>query len=117
MGDDWRNNHRLGATPCQVDALARLCPASCARQESRAQLSDQVIYPNTKVTCRTLIPRINLPALIISGRASFIPWKSQEWIHRQIKGSQFEVFEEPEGGQILYSSKIPRSLIGWSWSI
>jgi non-heme chloroperoxidase len=27
------------------------------------------------------------------------PWKSQEWIHRQIKGSQFEVFEEEEGGQ------------------
>jgi non-heme chloroperoxidase len=48
---------------------------------------------------RDVIPRINLPALIISGRASGIPWKSQEWIHRQIKGSQFEVFEESEGGQ------------------
>jgi pimeloyl-ACP methyl ester carboxylesterase len=39
------------------------------------------------------LPLINLPNLIISGRASAIPWKSQEWIHRQIKGSQFEVFE------------------------
>ena len=48
---------------------------------------------------RDLIPRINLPTLIISGRASAIPWKTQEWIHRQIKGSQFEVFEESEGGQ------------------
>jgi pimeloyl-ACP methyl ester carboxylesterase len=48
---------------------------------------------------RDFIPRINLPTLIISGRASAIPWKSQEWIHRQIKGSQFEVFEESEGGQ------------------
>jgi non-heme chloroperoxidase len=48
---------------------------------------------------RDFIPRINLPTLIISGRASVIPWKSQEWIHRQIKGSQFEVFEESEGGQ------------------
>jgi non-heme chloroperoxidase len=48
---------------------------------------------------RDVIPRINLPALIISGRASGIPWKSQEWIHRQIKGSQFEVFEESEGGR------------------
>ena len=28
-----------------------------------------------------------------------MPWKSQEWIHRQIKGSQFEVFEESEDGQ------------------
>jgi len=48
---------------------------------------------------RDLIPRISLPTLIISGRASAMPWKSQEWIHRQIKGSQFEVFEESEGGQ------------------
>ena len=48
---------------------------------------------------RDLIPRINLPTLIISGRASAIPWKTQEWIHRRIKGSQFEVFEESEGGQ------------------
>jgi len=48
---------------------------------------------------RDLVPRIKLPTLIISGRASAIPWKSQEWIHRQIKGSQFEVFEESEGGQ------------------
>ena len=38
-------------------------------------------------------------ALIISGRASNIPWKSQDWIHRQIQGSQFEVFEEAEGGK------------------
>jgi non-heme chloroperoxidase len=48
---------------------------------------------------RDVIPRINLPTLIIGGRASAMPWKSQEWIHRQIKGSQFEVFEESEGGQ------------------
>ena len=58
-----------------------------------------LLYNSNHTDWRDLIPRINLPALIISGRASFIPWKSQEWIHRQIKGSQFEVFEEPEGGQ------------------
>jgi non-heme chloroperoxidase len=48
---------------------------------------------------RDLVPRIKLPTLIISGRASFIPWKSQEWIHRNIQGSHFEVFEEAEGGK------------------
>jgi non-heme chloroperoxidase len=48
---------------------------------------------------RDLVPRIKLPTLIISGRASAVPWKSQEWIHRQIQGSQFEVFEEAEGGK------------------
>jgi len=58
-----------------------------------------LIYNHCHTEWRDLIPRINLPTLIISGRASAIPWKSQEWIHRQIKGSQFEVFEESEGGQ------------------
>ena len=58
-----------------------------------------LMYNHWHTDCRDFIPRINLPTLIISGRASAIPWKSQEWIHRQIKGSQFEVFEESEGGQ------------------
>jgi hypothetical protein len=35
----------------------------------------------------------------IAATTSAMPWQSQEWIHRQIKGSQFEVFEEAEGGQ------------------
>jgi non-heme chloroperoxidase len=60
-----------------------------------------LFYNHCHTDWRDLIPRINLPTLIISGRASrsALPWKSQEWIHRQIKGSQFEVFEESEGGQ------------------
>jgi non-heme chloroperoxidase len=58
-----------------------------------------LMYNNCHTDWRDFIPRINLPTLIISGRASAMPWKSQEWIHRQIKGSQFEVFEESEGGQ------------------
>ena len=52
-----------------------------------------LLYNHAHVDWRDFIPRINLPTLIISGRASAIPWKSQEWIHRQIKDSQFEVFE------------------------
>jgi pimeloyl-ACP methyl ester carboxylesterase len=58
-----------------------------------------LVYNLLHTDWRDLIPRINLPTLIISGRASAMPWKSQEWIHRQIKDSQFEVFEESEGGQ------------------
>ena len=58
-----------------------------------------LLYNLCHTDWRDVIPRINLPALISSGRASTMPWKSQEWIHRQIKGSQFEVFEESEGGQ------------------
>jgi pimeloyl-ACP methyl ester carboxylesterase len=47
---------------------------------------------------RDIIPRITLPTLVVSGRVSPIPWKSQEWIARQIKGAQLEIFEEEEGG-------------------
>jgi non-heme chloroperoxidase len=73
-----------------------------------------LLYNSNHTDWRDLIRRINLPALIISGRASFIPWKSQEWIHRQIKGSQFEVFGRQKAVSILCSSKTLRSLIGWS---
>jgi non-heme chloroperoxidase len=61
-------------------------------------LAATLVYNHSHTDWRDLIPRIKLPTLIISGRASFMPWKSQEWIHRQIHGSQFEVFEEAEGG-------------------
>jgi non-heme chloroperoxidase len=63
-------------------------------------LAGTLAYNHWHMDWRDLIPRIDLPTLIISGRASAAaPWKSQEWIHRQIKGSQLEVFEEAEGGQ------------------
>ena len=58
-----------------------------------------LLYNLCHTDWRDLVPRIKLSTLIISGRASAVPWKSQECIHRQIKGSQFEVFEESEGGQ------------------
>jgi pimeloyl-ACP methyl ester carboxylesterase len=62
-------------------------------------LAGTLMYNLWHMDWRDLIPRINLPTLIISGRTSIIPLKSQEWIHRQIKGSQLEIFEEAEGGQ------------------
>jgi pimeloyl-ACP methyl ester carboxylesterase len=61
-------------------------------------LAATLVYNLLHTDWRDLVPRIKLPTLIISGRASFIPWKSQDWIHRQIQGSQFEVFEEADGG-------------------
>jgi non-heme chloroperoxidase len=62
-------------------------------------LAGTLLYNLWHTDWRDLTPRINLPTLIISGRASLIPWKSQQWINRQIKGSQLEIFEEAEGGQ------------------
>ncbi len=63
-------------------------------------LAGTLAYNHWHMDWRDLIPRINLPTLIISGRTSgATSLKSQQWIHRQIKSSQFEVFEEAEGGQ------------------
>jgi len=63
-------------------------------------LAGTLAYNHWHMDWRDLIPRIDLPTLIISGRASgATSWKSQQWIHHQIESSQFEVFEEAEGGQ------------------
>jgi non-heme chloroperoxidase len=47
---------------------------------------------------RDVIPRIDKPTLVVTGKGSFIPLKSQEWITKQIKGSKLEVFAAEEGG-------------------
>lgn len=57
-----------------------------------------LIYNNQVMDWRDVIPRINIPTLVITGRASVVPWKSQVWIHEQITNSQLVIFEENEGG-------------------
>ncbi len=58
-----------------------------------------LLYNHSTQDWRDTIPRINIPTLIIGGRVSMVPWKSQAWIHEQIPGSRLEIFEEEEGGQ------------------
>jgi len=58
-----------------------------------------LLYNHSTQDWRDLIPRINLPTLVVGGRVSLVPWKSQVWIHEQIPGSRLEIFEENEGGQ------------------
>jgi pimeloyl-ACP methyl ester carboxylesterase len=47
---------------------------------------------------RDTIPRLTLPALVIAGRVSPIPWVAVAWIAKQIPNAKFEIFEENEGG-------------------
>jgi pimeloyl-ACP methyl ester carboxylesterase len=58
-----------------------------------------LLYNHATQDWRDVIPRINIPTLIVGGRVSRIPWQSQVWIHEEISGSQLEIFEEGEGGQ------------------
>jgi pimeloyl-ACP methyl ester carboxylesterase len=47
---------------------------------------------------RNLISTIRLPTLVVGGRVSSTPWRSQEWIHKAIPGSDLRIFEKAEGG-------------------
>ena len=59
----------------------------------------RLLYDLSTADWRDTIPQIDIPTLIVSGRASTVPWKSQVWIHEQIKGSRLEIFEEADGGR------------------
>jgi pimeloyl-ACP methyl ester carboxylesterase len=58
----------------------------------------RLLVNNATQDWRDTIPRISVPTLIVSGRASQVPWQSQQWIHEQIAGSRLEIFEEADGG-------------------
>lgn len=58
-----------------------------------------LLYNHCTQDWRDVIPRVTLPTMVVGGRVSLVPWKSQAWIHEQIPGSRLEIFEEDEGGQ------------------
>jgi pimeloyl-ACP methyl ester carboxylesterase len=47
---------------------------------------------------RDVVPRIDIPTLVIGGKASFVNYKSQEWIGQRISGVRIKIFDEHEGG-------------------
>ncbi len=57
-----------------------------------------LLYNHSTSDWRDLIPRLDAPTLVVSGRVSVVPWKSQVWVSEQIKGARLEIFEEAEGG-------------------
>ncbi len=57
-----------------------------------------LLYNHATQDWRDTIRRITLPTLIVGGRKSLIPWRSQAWMQSVIPGSRLEIFEEEEGG-------------------
>ena len=57
-----------------------------------------LLYHHATQDWRDLIPRLELPTLVVGGRVSVVPWQSQEWVAAQIPGARLEIFEEDEGG-------------------
>ena len=57
-----------------------------------------LLYNHSTQDWRDLIPRLQLPTLVVGGRVSVVPWQSQAWIAEQVPGARLEIFEEDEGG-------------------
>lgn len=70
----------------------------CNLQCPRA-IAAVLLYNQFHMDWRDQIMQIRKPTLIIGGRKSYIPWKSQVWIHQSIPDSRLEIFEEAEGGE------------------
>jgi non-heme chloroperoxidase len=62
------------------------------------QYASTLLYNHATQDWRDLIPRLDLPTLVVGGRVSVVPWQSQEWIAAQVPGARLEIFEEEEGG-------------------
>ena len=58
----------------------------------------RLLADNLTQDWRDVIPRINIPTLVVGGTASFFTPKSQEWIGQQIPGARVEIFDAHEGG-------------------
>ncbi|MCP4192748.1 MAG: alpha/beta hydrolase [Planctomycetaceae bacterium] len=57
------------------------------------------LYQNTaSADWRDLIPRIDIPTLIVAGKASIVPFASQQWIQQHVPGAKLVAFEGNEGG-------------------
>lgn len=62
------------------------------------QQAATLLYNHSTQDWRDLIPRIDAPTLVVGGRVSVVPWRSQQWVAEQVKGARLEIFEEAEGG-------------------
>ena len=58
----------------------------------------RLLYDHATNDWRDVLPLINIPTLIVGGKASLVGWKSQVWMGTQIPGSQTVIFETEEGG-------------------
>ena len=48
---------------------------------------------------RSVIKRIDVPSLVVGGKASLMPWQSQQWLSENIPNAKLALFESDEGGQ------------------
>jgi non-heme chloroperoxidase len=58
----------------------------------------RMLFDHATNDWRDMLPKIDIPALIVGGKTSLVGWRSQQWVGTQIPNSRVEIFEEAEGG-------------------
>lgn len=61
-----------------------------------AEQAAKLFFNLSVLDLRDVITNIKIPTLIIGAKKTH--WKAQLWLHKLIKGSKIEIFEEEEGG-------------------
>ena len=72
----------------------------------------RLLYDHATNDWRDVIPRIDIPTLVVGGKASLVGWRSQVWIGDQIPGSRVVIFEENEGGNHFMFMENPEKFNG-----
>jgi pimeloyl-ACP methyl ester carboxylesterase len=62
------------------------------------QYAAALLYDHATNDWRDLIPRIDIPTLVVGAKGSLVGWQSQVWVGQQIPGARTEIFEVDEGG-------------------
>jgi non-heme chloroperoxidase len=64
----------------------------------RVEIGSTLLLNHAFSDWRDVLPRINVPTLVIGGKSSLFPYQAMEWIASQIKGSKCKIFEIEELG-------------------
>lgn len=62
-------------------------------------LAAKLMLNHAEQDWRDVIPRVNIPTLLIFAKGSVIPWKCSTGMQQKIPGSRLEVLEAEEGGE------------------
>src|SRR5438132_12307567 len=70
----------------------------------------RLLYDHATRDWRRIIPRINIPTLVVGGKTSLVPWKSQVWIANHIRAARLEILEESAGGHHFLVAEKPQQV-------
>jgi non-heme chloroperoxidase len=92
----------------KADAMSSMFTADIPRDELEWIASEnlkmprpaaaQLAYDHALSDWTTAIQSIDVPTLVVSGKASFFSIESQQWVADQIPGAEHVIFEADEGG-------------------